>query len=465
MPGVKKIITILIIIVLFTTLISGPLSAGATERRHGWVQIGELWYLYYNNVRLTGWQPVGRTWFYLDPSTGARQTGWLTLGRDLFFLDENGAMQTGWIEVNGIRHEFGANGVWIRLMPTTSSIMSNVNDPANWPSTNNRNIFDENNAISISRPVAVIISNARAAMPQHSISQADIIYETLVEGGITRILAIFHDIRHVGEIGSIRSARPYFVGLAASHDAIFVHGGGSPQAVEAIQRRGICSIDGIFGPGVSAFYRVQERPHIHSLFTTGARISQTIATLGMRTSHFAGFRGHPQFATDGISSLDGLDDDYIDESGRISSIDTMSPQGVLSESGNATEVSVRFSSANTTTFRHNADYNRYYVFHHGDIWFIDGNDNSQVSVTNILILRTDISAIPYDEAGRLAITTTGRGTGYFVNNGRFTEINWSRAHSSAPFEYSLPDGTPLMLGRGQTYICIVPLDAEVAFVS
>jgi hypothetical protein len=462
MPSAKKIIALLIIIVLTMTLISAPLSASANERRHGWVQIGEEWFLYFNDVRLTGWQPVGRTWFYLDPITGVRQTGWLTLGSDRFFLDENGAMQTGWVNINGVEHEFGTNGVWIRLRAATSSTNARANEQQRQQPGTNTPPIGENNIIS--RPVAVTINNARAAMPQHSVSQADIIYETLVEGGITRMLAIFNNINQVGEIGSIRSARPYFIDIAASHDAVLVHGGGSPQAMQAIERRNICNIDGVFGPGLGAFYRVQQRPQIHNLFTTGTRISQTAAALGIRPSHFESFRSSPQFATDGVSSLAEQEAYYIEESeetGRISATDNISPQGTPAESGEATEVSVRFSSANTTIFRHNIENNLYYVSHHDNIWFIDGNDNSQLSVANILVLRTDISIIPEDGAGRLAITTTGRGSGYFINNGRFTEINWSRAHASAPFEYSMPDGTPLMLGWGRTYICIVPLNAEI----
>ena len=73
------------------------------------------------------------------------------------------------------------------------------------------------------RPIAVMLNNLKAAQPQLGISQADIIYEVPVEGGITRMLCLYQTVEEVDVLGSVRSARPYFVELALGHDAVYVH--------------------------------------------------------------------------------------------------------------------------------------------------------------------------------------------------------------------------------------------------
>ena len=80
--------------------------------------------------------------------------------------------------------------------------------------------------IAQKRPVAVMLNNLKKALPQLGVSQADIIYEAPAEGGITRMLAVFQSVEEVGNIGSVRSARDYYVSLAMGHDALYLHAGG-----------------------------------------------------------------------------------------------------------------------------------------------------------------------------------------------------------------------------------------------
>ena len=92
--------------------------------------------------------------------------------------------------------------------------------------------------IAQKRPVAVMLNNLKKALPQLGVSQADIIYEAPAEGGITRMLAVFQSVEEVGNIGSVRSARDYYVSLAMGHDALYLHAGGSPGAYAAIKNWG-----------------------------------------------------------------------------------------------------------------------------------------------------------------------------------------------------------------------------------
>ena len=79
----------------------------------------------------------------------------------------------------------------------------------------------------IQRPYAIMINNIKEGLPQSGVSQADVIYEAQVEGGITRLMALFQDVDDVEKIGSIRSARHYYIDFANDYDAIYVHYGQS----------------------------------------------------------------------------------------------------------------------------------------------------------------------------------------------------------------------------------------------
>ena len=75
----------------------------------------------------------------------------------------------------------------------------------------------------------------------------------------------------------------------------------------------------------------------------------------------------------------------------------------------------------------------------------------------------DIGVIPGDEASRVAVTNVGSGTGYYMTNGQAKTISWSRASIYDTTHYSYPDGSPLILNAGKTFICIVEKGAGIDF--
>ena len=75
------------------------------------------------------------------------------------------------------------------------------------------------------RPIAVMIPNNKAALPQYGISKAGVIYEACVEGRITRLMGIFEEFDELDHIGPVRSSRDYFVYTALEFDAIYCHWG------------------------------------------------------------------------------------------------------------------------------------------------------------------------------------------------------------------------------------------------
>jgi len=281
--------------------------------------------------------------------------------------------------------------------------------------------------ISHMRPWAIQINNLRAALPQHGLARADIIYEMLVEGGITRLLAVFQDIEGVGEIGPIRSARHYFLDVAQGHDAIFVHAGGSPQAYAAIRDRGVPNIDGVQGSGREFFRdqgRIQTAGFEHSMLTTDQLLLDNVDAHGYRRVH------DPSFSTGLLFRADGTPEGGID----------------------AQEVTVQFSSQKTGVFMFDPVAGAYRVSQHGAP-HIDGVTGSQLSMTNVLVLVADFAVI--DNEGRMGVDLNLGGTGYFINGGRAVPILWTKGGYAAPFRFTLVNGEPLELGVGPSYINVI----------
>lgn len=283
------------------------------------------------------------------------------------------------------------------------------------------------------RPYAVVINNISVAMPHCGVGQADIIYEALAEGEITRMLAVFSDITDAGALGSMRSARPYFIELALSYDAIFVHAGGSEQAYHDISSLSVDNIDGVRGAyGEDIFYRDPTRQaygYEHSLFTTGEKVLEYTHILGYERAHaqenydyglsfteFPAVSGEPAQSVN--ISFGGLKDTYL----------SLNEEGLY------------------TAKQFGKDY-------------IDGNTGELPAFRNLLVLYADTWLV--DDYGRRAMTLIGQGEGLYFVDGNMMNINWSHNSTGAPFKYSLTDGTDLLLGIGKTYIAIVPTGSTV----
>lgn len=281
------------------------------------------------------------------------------------------------------------------------------------------------------RPVAVMFNNLKAAQPQLGVSQADIIYEVPAEGGITRMLGVFQTLDGVGTLGTIRSTRAYYLELALGHDALLVHAGGSPEAYKDIPAWGVNNMDGVNGGSdAKIFWRDAQRRksagYEHSLLTSGENVLNYLAGGRYRTTLKDGYTYPQTFAEDAT------------------------PAG----GETARQVKVVFSNYKTGLFDYDEESKTYLISQYGGK-YVDGNSGEQVGVTNVLILNTSISVISGDSAGRLRVQTTGEGKGTFLCGGKAVEIKWSRPDRNSPFVYTLSDGSPLVLGKGHTYVCII----------
>ena len=283
------------------------------------------------------------------------------------------------------------------------------------------------------RPVAFMINNIYVAVPQVGVSHADIIFEALVEGGITRMMCIYQEIPDDIVIGSVRSLRHNYIDFAAGYDAIIAHCGCSNLATDALERRGYDDIEAISWAG-DLFYRDDWRAdnmgYEHSLMTTGSAINGFLADAPYRTEHESGYQCNMVFSED--------------------------PQ--VSGGSVMTNVDVDFGSDKDTYFTFHAETNDYTAMEYDDPYIDDATDE-EVHFKNIVVIQTDVWTC--DDAGHQDMDLIGSGDGWFCVNGVCAPITWSRTDEDAQFEYTYLDGTPVTFGIGRTYIAIVRYDGGV----
>ena len=294
------------------------------------------------------------------------------------------------------------------------------------------------------RPVAIMLNNLKEALPQMGQSQADIIYEVPAEGGITRMLGVYQSLDGVGKIGSIRSARPYYLELALGHDAIFIHAGGSEDAYSKIAQWGVAALDGVRGPYMSntengnLMWRDPERRKSYSLehtvVTTGDAIIERFAGYtNLRQEHKEGYVYDMAFTEDG-APVNG------------------SP---------AAQIEVPFSNYKTGLFTYDADSGLYLAEEYGKA-YIDGNTGEQVGVTNVVVIKTACRNTG-DSLGHITVDLSSGGTGYFACGGKVIDLTWSKSYPDGQLHYKDLDGNPITFGVGRTYVCVVPTNSQVSF--
>ena len=293
------------------------------------------------------------------------------------------------------------------------------------------------------RPVAIMLNNLKQALPQLGQSQADIIYEIPAEGGITRMVGVYQSLEDVGTIGSIRSARPYYLEVALGHDAIFLHAGGSEDAYSKISQWGVTALDAVRGPylgkteGSNLMWRDPVRRQTYSLehtvVTTGKTITDLLPTYNIRLDHKEGYTYEMEFSEDGTPA-DGV---------------------------TANQITVPVSTYKTGRFVYNEDTGKYGVEEYGSP-YIDGNTQEQVEVTNVVILKTACRNTG-DYLGHITVDLSSGGRGYFACGGKITDLTWSKQYPNGQFHYTDSNGDPITFGVGTTYVCVVPTDCDVSF--
>lgn len=273
------------------------------------------------------------------------------------------------------------------------------------------------------RYVAVMINNLKDAMPQSGIARADVIYEMLVEGGITRLMALYSDYSDLDKIGPVRSARHYFDRKALEFDAIYVHAGQSYIAEDDIKRLGVNDINGLTMEG---FYRDNSRVAPHNLYTSTKGIDQEIEKNGYSTKKDSSYK----------------------RSFAFNAQDTV-PQG-----NTASKITTAFNAGRKPWFEYDANTRTYKRFQYGEPQ-IDDQTGEQLAFKNVIIQFADHEPIPHEDK-LININLTASGDGYYASDGSVIPITWTKSSDSSVTRYYTMDGKELKMNPGKTWITLFP---------
>lgn len=315
---------------------------------------------------------------------------------------------------------------------TTSKKNKNNNENDNSTTTTTVKKLNIVNEESKSRPYAIMINNVEGARKlQSGLQDAYMVYELMVEGGITRYLALFLD-QTTERIGSIRSARHYYLDYALENDAIYVHHGYSPQAREDWSKLGVDRIE------------VNES-------TTGWRDKSA-----SKTYEFTLFTNIEKLGK-GIQSKRTERNKDLLLNYSVDNIDISQMEGAIP----ANKVDIKYSSNTTTNYEYDTDNNIYFrsVNNKSQNDYVTGK---QLTVKNIIVYKVKYSNIQGDNKGRQTIDNVGNGTGYYISNGYAVPITWKKDSRSSATIYKYNNGKEIQVNDGNTFIQIMPDNQTLA---
>ncbi len=272
------------------------------------------------------------------------------------------------------------------------------------------------------RPVAVMMSNDKQALPQYGINRAGVVYEAPVEGVMVRYMAIFEDYDDLERIGSVRSCRTYYTYFAREWDAIYAHYGQSTFALPYLKN--VDNINGIEGTGGKAFYRSKDKKAPHNAYTSGERLNNIIKELGYETEYSSDYDGHFLF--------------------------NKPSNDVAPEDGFSAAKAVPGYPYNEPWFEYNESDGLYYRYQYNDK---HTGDEGQIAVKNIIFQYSPTGH--YATTDYLNINVHEDTYGYFISEGKCSPIKAKKDGEFGVTHYYYNDGSEIKLNTGKTWICII----------
>jgi hypothetical protein len=277
------------------------------------------------------------------------------------------------------------------------------------------------------RPVAVMFDNHPNARWQSGLSQAEVVYEFLVEAPYTRYMGIYLT-QEPNSIGPIRSSRPYFVSTLLEYDPIYVRVGGSAQAKKDILQLKIADIDGLSSSNAVLWKNKNvNKKAPHNTYTSMEAIRKTQVDRKYKlVGEYEGFKFHEE-----DEDLNGL---------------------------NANKIVINYYKDNITSYTYNPEDKLYYRKKDGKD-HIDELDKSPIVAKNIIIQDAKTKII--DKEGRLNIDLIGEGRGKYISNGKVIDVKWSKKSRNSKTYFFDEKGKEIILNPGVTWIQVVRPDENI----
>ena len=279
---------------------------------------------------------------------------------------------------------------------------------------------------SIKKPVtAIMIENSPDARPQSGLKDAEVVYEAIAEGGITRFLAIYQ--QHKPQlIGPVRSVRPYYLDWVAPYNASIAHVGGSSKALKTVRNGSFRDIDQFFNAGT--YWRATDRYAPHNVYTSFAKLDQLNAAKGYVSSTPLAF----ERANDAkeVPTQDGTQINI-----KIS--------GPLYNSTYAYDPTTKLYARSQAGAPHT------------------DREAGQIQAKVVIALRVTMSQV-FEDGYRESIGTTGSGEAMIFQNGQAIKATWTKNSAAEQLTFTDAAGKIIPLARGTTWISAVPTSGSGA---
>ncbi|ASK61172.1 lipoprotein YerB [Virgibacillus phasianinus] len=278
------------------------------------------------------------------------------------------------------------------------------------------------------RAIGIMVNNHTKARPQTGLSKADIVFEILAEGQITRFLALFQsELPDV--VGPVRSAREYYFELANGYNALYVYHGAANFVNDMIKERGIEHLNGsLHDNDGHLFKRESFRKAPHNSYVQVGAIYDVAKS-----------KDYPVKAKD--KPLPFL------EKAEAKNID----------GDPASHVEIVYSDQPMEIVEYDYDEKAGKYTRYSDLkQTVELDSNEPILVDNIFIVKTHHEVI--DDAGRRAVDLTSVGEGYLIQKGKIQQVNWKNEDGRI---IPVKDGKKVGFVPGKTWINVVPLNTPV----
>ena len=289
---------------------------------------------------------------------------------------------------------------------------------------------------SKTRPIAVMINNLGVARTYHTgLQDAYLVYEIIVEGGITRYMALFKD-KQPETVGSVRSARHYFLDYALENDAFYVHWGWSPQAQSDIKSLGVNNISGLTYGKPYFFRKSYPVSSEHRGFVNLKEIAK-----------LANKKYRSETNKDLLLNYSVLNLDLTKREDKMEAL----------------KVNLKYSNGFTTNYEYDSTANVYKQSVNNKP-HTDYETKAQYTVKNIITYQVANYGLG-DKKGRQDIKNIGSGEGYFITGGYAIPITWEKKSRSSQTVYKYKaTGEEITVNDGNTWIHIVPKTGNIGIV-
>ncbi len=279
------------------------------------------------------------------------------------------------------------------------------------------------------RPVAVMLNNIEEAQPMSGTSKADVLYECVVEGSLTRMMGIFEDYDDLNKIGSVRSCRNYFVYYALEFDSIYCHYGQSAYAMPLLEQDFVDNLSGLSSEGDTVFYRTTDRVAPHNAYASAKGIKKGIEIMGYDNDYRDDYKGKFTFADDGEIIVPDSDDSY---------------SAVHVEPGYL---------INKPWFDYDEKTQQYLRYEYDEPQ-VDGENNTQLAVDNIILQYSSWEEV--DDKGYLGFDCHSGGKMTYITHGKARDGNWIRFDGdTGSVRYFDMNGEEIVLNQGKTWVLII----------